>query len=423
MKSLYSAAILALPMLSSAFSPSSILQQTSSTSNTALAATPSRLPFSSQTSSTSLGALTTTQLPEKLYFPQEKEIPKVLGGLQIGLRKLCVVTGASSGLGLNAAATLAKTGRHFVVMACRDVEKGKRVAKEIGMPEGSYTVMKLELANLQSVRDFVANLKAFKSARPLTNLICNAAVYKPTDPEPAWTDDGFEMTMGVNHLGHFLLVNLLLKDMAKAKNPRVCIVGSITGNTNTVGGGLVYPRADLGKLEGLEKGAKNPIAMADGKPFFGAKAYKDSKVCNMMTVSQLHDRYHEKTGIVFSSMYPGCIAETDLFREKRPWFRKAFPWFMKYVTGGYVGMQEAGERLAQVIDDPLCNKSNVYWSWNGGAQQIGRWSPDGKPRGAGGSGGEIFENEQSDAVRDPVMARKVWEASVKAVGLTEKEML
>jgi len=88
------------------------------------------------------------------------------------------------------------------------------------------------------------------------------------------------------------------------------------------GGGLVYPQADLGKLQGFEAGAKNPISMADGKPFFGAKAYKDSKVCNMMTVSELHRRYHESTGIAFSSMYPGCIAETPLFREKRPWFRK-----------------------------------------------------------------------------------------------------
>jgi len=296
------------------------------------------------------------------------------------------------------------------------------VAKEIGMPDGSYSVMKLELASLSSVRDFVANLKAFKSARPLTNLICNAAVYRPTDPEPAWTDDGFEMSMGVNHLGHFLLVNLLLKDMQKAKNPRICIVGSITGNTNTVGGGLVYPQADLGNLQGLQKGGKNPIAMADGKPFFGAKAYKDAKVCNMMTVSELDRRYQAKTGIVFSSMYPGCIAETALFREKRPWFRKAFPWFMKYVTGGYVGMEEAGERLAQVIDDPQCNKSNVYWSWNGGAQQVGRWSEDGKPKGAGGSGGEIFENEQSDAVRDPEKAKMMWDYSAAAVGLTEKDM-
>jgi protochlorophyllide reductase len=152
------------------------------------------------------------------------------------------------------------------------------VAKEFGMPEGSYVVMKLELGNLQSVRDFVANLKAFKSARPLNHLICNAAVYRPKDPQPAWTDDGFEMSMGVNHLGHFLLVHLLLEDMSRAKNARVCIVGSITGNTNTVGGGLVYPFADLGKLQGFEKGMKKPISMADGKPFFGAKAYKDSKV-------------------------------------------------------------------------------------------------------------------------------------------------
>ena len=142
----------------------------------------------------------------------------------------------------------------------------------------------------------------------------------------------------------------------------------------------------------------------------------------MMTVSELNRRYHESTGIVFSSMYPGCIAETALFREKRTWFRKAFPWFMKYVTGGYVGEQEAGERLAQVIDDPQCSKSGVYWSWNGGAQTVGRWSEDGKPRGAGGSGGEIFENTQSNAVRDAETAKKVWELSKKVVGLSEKEM-
>jgi len=366
--------------------------------------------------------LAQTDLPDKLYFENEKEVPQVLGGLKIGLRKLVVVTGASSGLGLNCAATLSKTGKYFVVMACRDKEKGKKMAKKFDMPDDSYTVMKLELASLKSVRDFVANLKAFKSARPLTHLICNAAVYKPKEPTAAWTDDGFEMSMGVNHLGHFLLANLLLDDMKSAKGARVCIVGSITGNTNTVGGGLVYPQADLGNLSGLKKGAKKPIEMADGKPFFGAKAYKDSKVCNMMTVSELHRRYHDSTGITFSSMYPGCIAETALFREKRPWFRKAFPWFMKYVTGGYVGEVEAGERLAQVIDDPACTKSGVYWSWNGGAQTVGRWSEDGKPKGAGGSGGEIFENAQSDAVTDLPTAMKVWDYSKEAVGLTDKEM-
>jgi hypothetical protein len=85
------------------------------------------------TSRTELCAmLQQTELPEKLYFPQEKEVPKVLGGLKIGLRELVVVTGASSGLGLNCAVTLAKTGKYFVVMACRDVEKGKKGALVVG---------------------------------------------------------------------------------------------------------------------------------------------------------------------------------------------------------------------------------------------------------------------------------------------------
>jgi protochlorophyllide reductase len=80
-----------------------------------------------QTSSTALcDMLTQVDLAEKLYIPEQKEMPKVLGGLKIGLRDLVVITGASSGLGLNCAVTLAKSGKYFVVMACRDVEKGKR---------------------------------------------------------------------------------------------------------------------------------------------------------------------------------------------------------------------------------------------------------------------------------------------------------
>lgn len=78
-------------------------------------------------SSTELNALLqNVDITEKYYPPEEKEVPKVLGGVKIGLRKLVVITGASSGLGLACAKVLAKTGRYFVVMAVRDVEKGKR---------------------------------------------------------------------------------------------------------------------------------------------------------------------------------------------------------------------------------------------------------------------------------------------------------
>jgi len=357
---------------------------------------------------------------DKLYT--SRETPPVLGGIKIGTRRVVVVTGASSGLGLWATKALAGKGDYFVVCAVRDPAKMDAVAKEIGISKNSYVAMKLELASLQSVKDFVNNLKLFIPARPPTHLICNAAVYRPADPNPAFTDDGFEMSMGVNHLGHFLLVNLLLPELKRAKNSRVCIVGSITGNSNTIGGGFVYPRAELGELEGLREGPGSQ--MVDGKGFDGAKAYKDAKALNMMTVTELHRRYHEETGITFASMYPGCIAETALFREKRQWFRKLFPVFMKYVTGGYVSEVEAGERLAQVIYDEKCTKSGVYWSWNGNAQQVGlanrvqdketgEWKV--QIAGAGGSGGDIFENEFSGMIKDQRRAKLAWEYSMDLV--------
>merc|ERR1719213_1508949 len=129
------------------------------------------------------------------------------------------------------------------------------VAQAAGFTKGrDYVAMKLELASLASVRDFVQNLNLFLPRRPINHLICNAAVYLPTDPEPAFTDDGFEMSFGVNHLGHFLLVQLLLPDLKRAKDARVCMVGSTTGNSNTIGDGFVYPKADIGELEVLKQG-------------------------------------------------------------------------------------------------------------------------------------------------------------------------
>ena len=235
--------------------------------------------------------------------------------------------------------------------------------------------------------------------------------------QPKYTADGHEEQLQINHLSHFLLCSLLLPEMSKVKGARMIIVGSITGNSNTIGGGLVLPLADLGQLEGLAEGGREPISMVDGKVFNGAKAYKDSKICNMMTVNELHKRYHDSTGITFSSMYPGCIATTQLFREKRGWFRTLFPLFMKYVTGGFVSEEEAGDRLAQVVSAPETEKSGVYWSWNGGARQVP--VKDFKKNivvGTGGSGGEIFENTPSDQVADPERSAKMWDYSSKVTG-------
>ena len=114
--------------------------------------------------------------------------------------------------------------------------------------------------------------------------------------------------------------------------------------------GNVPPKANLGDLRGLAGGLNGvgSSSMIDGGEFDGAKAYKDSKVCNMLTMQEFHRRYHEETGISFASLYPGCIAETGLFRNHIPLFRILFPPFQKYITKGYVSEKEAGDRLAQV---------------------------------------------------------------------------
>ncbi|CAK9138216.1 unnamed protein product [Ilex paraguariensis] len=315
------------------------------------------------------------------------------------LRKGCVViTGASSGLGLATAKALAETGKWHVIMACRDFLKTERAAKSAGIAKENYTVLHLDLASLDSVRQFVDNFK--RSGRPLDVLVCNAAVYLPTAKEPTFTAEGFELSVGTNHLGHFLLSRLLLDDLKQSDYPskRLIIVGSITGNTNTLAGN-VPPKANLGDLRGLAGGLNglNSSVMIDGGDFDGAKAYKDSKVCNMLTMQEFHRRYHEDTGITFASLYPGCIATTGLFREHIPLFRALFPPFQKYITKGFVSEDEAGKRLAQVVTDPSLTKSGVYWSWNKDSAS--------------------FENQLSQEASDAEKARKVWEVSEKLVGL------
>ncbi|XP_051135656.1 protochlorophyllide reductase-like [Andrographis paniculata] len=311
-----------------------------------------------------------------------------------------IITGASSGLGLATAKALADTGKWHVTMACRNFLKAERAAKSAGITKDSYTVMHLDLASLESVRQFADAFR--RSEKPLDVLVCNAAVYLPTAKQPTFTADGFELSVGTNHLGHFLLARLLLDDMKQSDHPfkRLIIVGSITGNTNTLAGN-VPPKANLGDLRGLVGGlngvGSSPSPMIDGGEFDGAKAYKDSKVCNMLTMQEFHRRYHQDTGITFSSLYPGCIAETGLFREHIPLFRLLFPPFQKYITKGYVSEEEAGKRLAQVVSEPTLSKSGVYWSWNNASSS--------------------FENQLSKEASDPDKARKLWEISEKLVGL------
>jgi protochlorophyllide reductase len=313
-----------------------------------------------------------------------------------------LITGTTSGVGLNAVKALVDRG-WTVVTANRDPVRAAAAADSLGIPSGQLHHLRMDLGDLESVRVGVETLVA-SLGRPLDALVVNAAVYKPRLKQPERSPQGYELSMATNHLGHFLLIHLLLDDIRCSSHPsrRVVILGTVTANSKELGGKIPIPApADLGDLSGFEAGFLAPIAMANGKPFKPGKAYKDSKLCNMITTQELHRRLHESSGIVFSSLYPGCVADTPLFRNTPRIFQKVFPWFQKNITGGYVSQALAGERVAQVVADPDFAVSGVHWSW-GNRQK---------------KGGRQFSQELSDKASNPETARRMWDYSMKLVGL------
>lgn len=310
-----------------------------------------------------------------------------------------IITGASSGVGLQAARALAQRG-WYVVMACRNLEKAKLAADTVGLSQDSYIRLPIDTASLESIRQFVDQFRGL--GRPLDALVCNAAIYMPLIKEPLRSPEGYELTVATNHLGHFLLCNLMLEDLKRASvsEPRLVILGTVTHNPDELGG-KIPPRPDLGDLKGFADGFKAPISMIDGKKFEPVKAYKDSKVCNVLTMRELHQRFHDSTGIIFSSLYPGCVATTALFRNHYPLFQKIFPLFQRYITGGFVSEELAGDRVAEVVADPAYNQSGAYWSWGN------RQKKDGKS----------FVRRVSPEARDDEKAKLVWDLSTKLVGL------
>jgi protochlorophyllide reductase len=287
-------------------------------------------------------------------------------------------------------------------MACRDLDKAAKAAAALAIPQASIALMHIDLGVQASVRKFVDDFHA--TGRPLHALVNNAAVYLPRLKEPQRSPEGFEVSVATNHFGHFLLSLLLMPDLQKASNPapRLITLGTVTANAEEFGGKVPIPApADLGELQGLEAGFLAPVAMIDGKPFKPGKAYKDSKLCNMIISRELHRRYHDSTGIVFNTLYPGCVADTALFRETPKAFQTIFPWFQKNITKGYVTQALAGDRVAQVVIDPEFVQSGVHWSW-GNRQREGR---------------KAFSQPLTAKANDHARAARLWALSEKMVGL------
>lgn len=217
--------------------------------------------------------------------------------------KVAIVTGANTGIGKETAKDLAQRGAR-VYLACRDVQKGERVASEIQATTGNNQVLvrKLDLADTKSIRAFAKEFLA--EERHLHILINNAGVMMCPYSKTA---DGFEMHIGVNHLGHFLLTHLLLEKLKKSAPSRVVNVSSLAHH--------------LGRIH---------FHNLQGEKFYSAGlAYCHSKLANILFTRELARRL-KGSGVTTYSVHPGTVnSELVRYSSFMKWMWQLFFLFIK----------------------------------------------------------------------------------------------
>jgi NAD(P)-dependent dehydrogenase (short-subunit alcohol dehydrogenase family) len=194
--------------------------------------------------------------------------------------KVCLVTGANSGIGKATALGLAKLDA-TVVMVSRDKDKGEAALLEIRTLSGNKNVesMVADLSSQDSVRELAHDFKARN--KRLHVLVNNAGIFLPRRVS---TVDGLESTFATNHLGHFLLTNLML-DLLKASAPSRII--NITSSAH------YGAEIDFEDLQGEKK-------------YSGFHAYSQSKLANVLFTYQLAKKL-EGTGVTVNCLHPGVV--------------------------------------------------------------------------------------------------------------------
>jgi NAD(P)-dependent dehydrogenase (short-subunit alcohol dehydrogenase family) len=219
--------------------------------------------------------------------------------------KTIIVTGANVGLGYEAVKMLSRMNAE-VILASRSIQRGDEAKRKIldEVPSAKVQVMKLDLADLQSIRDFSDEFN--RNYEKLDILLNNAGVmWCPYDK----TKDGFELQMGVNHFGHFALTGWLLDSLKKAPKSRVVTVSS-----------LGHRRAKLD--------LNNP--MFNENNYDRNVAYFNSKLSNLLFSYELQRKFDERNlDITSIAAHPGGSA-TDLSRhvEQNAWFKLLRPLFV-----------------------------------------------------------------------------------------------
>jgi NAD(P)-dependent dehydrogenase (short-subunit alcohol dehydrogenase family) len=203
--------------------------------------------------------------------------------------RVAVVTGANTGLGFETARILAARGAS-VVLAVRDIEKGKQAAARIAhsTPGADLAIQQLDLTSLESVRAAAAELHA---RHPKIDVLINNAgvMYGPRRT----TRDGFELQFGTNHLGHFALTGLVLDLLLPVPGSRVITVSSI--------GHRIRAAIHFDDLQWE-------------RSYDRVAAYGQSKLANLMFTYELQRRLAARGSTIAVAAHPGA-ANTDLIRN------------------------------------------------------------------------------------------------------------
>ena len=271
-----------------------------------------------------------------------------------------VITGGNTGLGYACAAALlaSQDGPPWhVVLACRSEERARAAVThltEVVGVGGRAEAMSLDLASLASVRTFAAELAARLEAGalpPVHGLVCNAGVL--SGARRSATADGFESAFGVNHLGHFLLVNLLRPILQPPA--RVVVVAS---NVHDPAKKTRVPAPAWNDPATLARGELGSAAAAD-RPFTsGQRRYATSKLANVYFTYALARRL--PSGVTANAFDPGMVPGTGLTREAPAPIHFAashvlprmIPLLRRVMDPNIHTIKESGDALARLLTDP-----------------------------------------------------------------------
>jgi WW domain-containing oxidoreductase len=211
----------------------------------------------------------------------------VLAGKNLAGRTI-IVTGANSGIGFETARAVAAAGAR-TIFACRSERDGEAAVERARATHANSgaEARVLDLASFASIGRFCATLDAPR----IDALVCNAGLSISSWAE---TEEGFERTVGVCHIGHFLLTRLLMPRLLASGTPRLVMVASESHR--------MPARLDFDRL---------PQARAN---FGGLVAYGQAKLCNVLMAKSLQRRYGAQ-GLTACSLHPGTLVTTQIGRN------------------------------------------------------------------------------------------------------------